>query len=78
VEVPEPVTDAGFLHQHQQVDGFEESVADATGPATRRRQFGTETDELTEALDEATRRWPNQSRQLLLTCFVLDHCCRHP
>jgi hypothetical protein len=34
----------------------------------RRRHSVTETDELTKALDEGARRWPNLSRpQLLLT-----------
>jgi hypothetical protein len=48
--------------------GFGESVADAAGPATRRRLSVTETDELTEALDEAARRCPNERRpHLLLT-----------
>ncbi|MGO9153429.1 hypothetical protein [Mycobacterium sp.] len=43
-------------------------VADAAGSTTRRRHFVTETDELTEALDEAARRWPNVRRpQQLLT-----------
>ena len=37
-------------------------------PTTRRRHSVTETDELTEALDEGAWRWPNLSRpQLLLT-----------
>jgi hypothetical protein len=37
-------------------------------PTTRRRHSVTETDELTEVLDEGARRWPNLSRpQLLLT-----------
>jgi hypothetical protein len=37
-------------------------------PTIRRRHSVTDTDELTEALDEGARRWPNLSRpQLLLT-----------
>jgi hypothetical protein len=31
-------------------------------PTTRRRHFVTETDELTEALDEAARRWLSQPK----------------
>jgi hypothetical protein len=47
-------------------------VADAAEPTTRRRHFVAETDELTEALDEAARRWPNLTRpQPLLTFWLL-------
>jgi hypothetical protein len=41
-------------------------------PTTRPRVFVTETDELTEALNEAARRWPGESRSTLLVRLALE------
>jgi hypothetical protein len=41
-------------------------------PTTRPRHFVTETDDLTEALDEAASRWPGLSRAQLLVRLALE------
>lgn len=41
-------------------------------PTTRPRVLVTETDELKRALDEAARRWPDQSRSALLVRLALE------
>lgn len=41
-------------------------------PTTRPRHFVTETDDLTEALNEAARRWPDLSRPQLLVRLALE------
>lgn len=40
-------------------------------PTTRPRHFVTETDELAEALDEASARWPTLSRSQILVRLAL-------
>lgn len=40
-------------------------------PTTRPRVFVTESDELTEALDDAAKRWPGESRSSLLVRLAL-------
>jgi hypothetical protein len=41
-------------------------------PTTRPRHFVTETDDLAEALNAATSRWPGVSRSQLLVKLVLE------
>lgn len=41
-------------------------------PTVRPRVFVTETDELTAALDEASQRWPGESRSALLVRLALE------
>lgn len=41
-------------------------------PTTRPRVVVTETDELAQALDEAARRWPGESRSALLLRLAIE------
>jgi hypothetical protein len=41
-------------------------------PTARPRHFVTETDELSEALDQAQRRWPHLSRAQLLARLAME------
>ncbi len=41
-------------------------------PTTRTRHAVTETDEITEILDEAARRWPDVPRARLIRLVMLD------